>query len=254
MAEIQLKKQPRYRIKPEWPLGRKIKVLTYQYLIPLIAYPLIRALTLTYRWRVHVPRELLDLVASGGDFAVAIRHGDMTLIQSLGRHLGFSKRVVVMVALSQAGEVEARLLRMLGYCVVRGSEKQRGKDALEEMIHLVQQGAIPAFVVDGPSGPAGEVKPGVIRLAQRCRVPIVPVAFLPSSEWKLPTWDATRIPKPFSRCVWVSTVPIAIPAELDAEPFEAWTHHLSETLHALGRQEVSWEQAEGTHVVAQPPQ
>lgn len=253
MAEIQLKKQPRSRIKPEWPLARKIKVLTYQSLIPLIAYPLLRALTLTYRWRVHAPRELLDLMASGGGFAVAIWHRDMSLIQSLGRHLGFSERVAVMVALSQAGEVEARLLTMMGYRVVRGSEKRRGKEALEELIDLVRQGAIPAFVVDGPSGPPGVVKPGVIRLAQRCRIPIVPVAFLPSREWRLPTWDATRIPKPFSSCIWVSTVPIAIPAELDAEAFEVWTRRISQTLHALGKRDVSWERAEGTRVPAEAP-
>jgi hypothetical protein len=254
MAEIQLKQQPRSRVEPEWPLARKIKVSLYQTLIPLIAYPVIRALTLSYRWRASVPQQLLDLLASGRPFAVAIWHSDMLLMQSAGRHLGLSQKVVIMVALSQAGEVEARILGRLGYHVVRGSQKKRGSEALEEMVDLIDRGAIPAFVVDGPSGPPGKVKPGVIRLAQRCQVPIVPIAFTPRDEWRLPTWDSTRIPKPFSRCIGVSAMPIAIPAELDGDQFEAWTQRVAETLDNLKQQQVSWKQAIPTHLIPKPPQ
>jgi lysophospholipid acyltransferase (LPLAT)-like uncharacterized protein len=253
MAGIQLKKQPRSGIEPEWPFARRIKVVLYQGLIPLIAYPLIRALTLSYRWRAQVPQELLELLGSGRPFAVAIWHGDMLLMQSVGRHLGFNQKVAIMVALSQAGEVEARILKMLGYHVVRGSQKRRGSEALEEMVELIGQGVIAAFVVDGPSGPPETVKAGVIRLAQRCQIPIVPVAFAPRNEWKLPTWDSTRIPKPFSRRIWVSTVPIAVPAELDGDQFEACTRRIAETLQDLKQRPVAWEQALPSHLIPKPP-
>jgi lysophospholipid acyltransferase (LPLAT)-like uncharacterized protein len=253
MAGIQLKKQPRSGIEPEWPLARKIKVSLYQTLIPLIAHPLIRALTLSYRWRVRAPQELLDLLGSGRPFAVATWHGDMLLMQSVGRHLGLSHKVVIMVALSQAGEVEARILGMLGYRVVRGSQKRRGSEALEEMVDLIGRGAIAAFVVDGPSGPPGTVKPGVVRLAQRCQIPVVPFAFTRRKEWKLPTWDSTRIPKPFSRCIGVSTIPIAIPAELDGDRFEACSRRIAETLEDLKQQPVTWEQAIPTRLIPKPP-
>jgi len=252
MAEIRIQKQPHTRIKREWSLTRKIRVWLYQFVVPLLGFPLIRALSLSYRWRVHVPAELLDFLASGKPFAVAIWHGDMLLIQSLGRHLGFNGKVAVMVALSQAGEVEARILQMLGYHVVRGSEKKRGKRALDEMIDLIGQGAIPAFVVDGPSGPPGRVKPGVVRLAQRCRVPVLPIAFLRQSEWRLPTWDATRIPRPFSRCIGTSMKPIAIPEEIADDEFDAWADRIRRALHELQAQDVSWSQARGTRVIPRP--
>jgi lysophospholipid acyltransferase (LPLAT)-like uncharacterized protein len=243
MPQPMLREQPRNEIKSTWPLYERVGVWVYHTIIPWIVYFLVTLLTSTYRWRQVVSRELLELMSSGKPFAVAIWHSDMLLCQSLGKRLGWTNRTVIMVALNQAGEVETRILKRLGYHVVRGSEKRRGKEALEDMKDILNQGAIAAIVVDGPLGPAREVKAGVVELARFCRVPIVPLVFLPGNEWKVPTWDRTRIPKPFSRCVTTTTVPITVPPVLDESRFEEAKAEVKAVLMDLEKRTIPWREA-----------
>jgi lysophospholipid acyltransferase (LPLAT)-like uncharacterized protein/uncharacterized protein with HEPN domain len=243
MPRYVLREQPRNEVKSKWPLPKKIAIWAYHTIVPWIVYCVATLLASTYRWRQMVSKELLELMSSGKPFAVAIWHGDMLLSQSLGKRLGWNNRTVVMVALNQAGEVEARILKRLGYYVVRGSAKKRGKEALEDMKDILGQGAIAAMVVDGPLGPAREVKAGVVELARFCQVPIVPVAFLPGNEWIIPTWDRTRIPKPFSRCITTSTIPIRVPHNVGGSRFEKIREDIKEVLIDLEERKVTWHQA-----------
>ena len=243
MPQYVLREQPHNEIKSTWPLYERVGVWVYHTIVPWIVYLMVKLLTSTYRWRQMVSKELLDLMSSGRPFAVAIWHGDMLLSQSLGKRLGWTGRTVIMVALNQAGEVETRILKRLGYYVVRGSEKKRGKEALEDMKDILNQGAIAAMVVDGPIGPAREVKAGVIELARFCQVPIVPVSFMPGNEWILPTWDKTRIPKPFSRCITTSTIPVTVPSVLSEEEFEAAGADVKAVLEDLEKRNIGWDEA-----------
>jgi lysophospholipid acyltransferase (LPLAT)-like uncharacterized protein/uncharacterized protein with HEPN domain len=243
MSRLELREQPFNEIKPGWPLHKRIRIWAYHTIVPRIVYLLVSLLTSTYRWRQMVSKELLELMSSGKPFAVVVWHGDMLLSQSLGKRLGWNNRTAIMVALNQSGEVESRILKILGYHVVRGSAKKRGKEALEDMKDILDQGAIAAMVVDGPSGPAREVKAGVVELARYCRVPIVPVAFIPGSEWILPTWDRTRIPKPFSRCITTSTKPIYVPYTAVDSQFERIKADIRDTMIDLEERKLGWDQA-----------
>jgi lysophospholipid acyltransferase (LPLAT)-like uncharacterized protein len=243
MSRYVLREQPTNEIKRTWPWPKKVVIWAYHTIVPWIVHLMVMLLTSTYRWRQMASKELLELMSSGKPFAVAVWHGDMLLSQSLGKRLGWNKRSVVMVALNQAGEVEARILKQLGYYVVRGSAKKRGKEALEDMKDILRQGAIAAMVVDGPLGPAREVKAGVVELARFCRVPIVPVAFLPGNEWILPTWDRTRIPKPFSRCITTSTVPVRVPRTVGGDRFAEFQDEIKAIMTDLEQRDVTWDGA-----------
>jgi lysophospholipid acyltransferase (LPLAT)-like uncharacterized protein len=243
MPRFILREQPRNEIKSTWPLYEQVAVWIYHTIVPWIIYFFVTLLTSTYRWRQMVSKELLELMSTGKPFAVATWHSDMLLGQSLGKRLGWTGQFAVMVALNQAGEVETRILKRLGYNVVRGSEKKRGKEALEDMKDILNQGAIAGMVVDGPLGPAREVKAGVVELARFCQVPIVPITFMPGNEWILPTWDRTRIPKPFSRCVTVSSIPITVPPDLRESQFDAVRADIKAVLTDLEKQKIGWHQA-----------
>jgi lysophospholipid acyltransferase (LPLAT)-like uncharacterized protein/uncharacterized protein with HEPN domain len=242
-SDLTLREQPRYRIKRKWPLHKKIRIWLYHTVIPPLVYLFVGALTATYRWRQLVPKELLELMSSGKPFAVATWHSDMLLAQSLGKRIGWTGRIAIMVSLSQAGEVESRILDLLDYHVVRGSARKRGKEALDDMKDILNQGAIAAMVVDGPSGPAREVKAGVVELARYCRVPVVPVAFLPGNEWILPTWDRTRIPKPFSRCIAVNSRQINVSPETENDQFEKVMTDIRDVMIDLEDMKIGWDQA-----------
>jgi len=243
MPRLVLREQPFNEIKRRWPLHKRIRIWVYHTIVPWVVHAFVSLLTSTYRWRQMVSKELLELMSSGKPFAVVVWHGDMLLSQSLGKRLGWNNRTAIMVALNQSGEVESRILKLLGYHVVRGSAKKRGKEALADMKDILNQGAIAAMVVDGPSGPAREVKAGVVELARYCRVPIVPVAFLPGNEWILPTWDRTRIPKPFCRCITTSTKPIFVPHTMNDIRFERIMQDVRDTMIDLEERRIAWDQA-----------
>ncbi len=243
MGRFILREQPANEIKPRWSFPKRAAIWCYHTIVPWIVYLFVTLLTLTYRWRLLASKELLELMSSGKPFAAVIWHGDMLLSQSLGKRLGWNGRTVIMVALNQAGEVEARILKRMGYYVVRGSVKKRGKEALEDMKDILRQGGIAALVVDGPQGPVREVKAGVVELARFCRVPIVPIAFMPGNEWILPTWDRTRIPKPFSRCITASTVPMHIDRNISPEQFKQAQADIKTVMEDIERRMITWAQA-----------
>jgi lysophospholipid acyltransferase (LPLAT)-like uncharacterized protein len=51
---------------------------------------------------------------------------------------------------------------------------------------------------DGPRGPAYELGPGIIFLAQKSGAPVLPVNMEYSSCWRLKSWDRFILPRPFS--------------------------------------------------------
>jgi lysophospholipid acyltransferase (LPLAT)-like uncharacterized protein len=56
-----------------------------------------------------------------------------------------------------------------------------------------------AHILDGPRGPAGQVKLGIISLAQTTNAVIVPVFVKAEKAWYFNSWDKFMVPKPFSR-------------------------------------------------------
>lgn len=249
IKEISIKKQSRTRIRPAWPLRRKLRVWLYINVVPPIGYVLMRLLNATFRWRLHIHPEVAELIQSGQPLVGAFWHTDLIMVQAVACHLGLRKRGVVMISPSQTGELEARILKFFGYKVIRGSHKERGREALEEMMDALKQGAIAIFAVDGPRGPAGVVKPGALYLAKNGGAPLLCAGFLTSAEWRLKTWDATRIPKPFARCVFVVGEPVRIPKDAGQEVFDALPVEVAQAINSAEQAEISWEQAGSTQVL-----
>jgi len=87
------------------------------------------------------------------------------------------------------------------------------------------------------------VTAGVIELARCCQVPSVPVSFMPGNEWILPTGDRTRIPKPFSRCITTSTVPVSVSPVLTEEEFETARTDVKAVLEDLEKRNIGSDEA-----------
>ena len=82
---------------------------------------------------------------------------------------------------------------------VRGSSSRRGAAALLELTRTLAQGSDIAITPDGPRGPNYSIAPGVLFLAQRTGVGLVPFEIQISSRWHIgKKWDALWIPKPFA--------------------------------------------------------
>jgi lysophospholipid acyltransferase (LPLAT)-like uncharacterized protein len=73
------------------------------------------------------------------------------------------------------------------------------------------------FAVDGPRGPAREVKPGAILAAKTAGAPLVPIRISPSRAWVFSrAWDGYALPKPFATVEITRGAPI-LPEDGDTE-------------------------------------
>ncbi len=125
---------------------------------------------------------------------------------------------LTLTSRSRDGEFAARMVRRLGYFPFRGSPGKGGAAALKHMIAAFKECPGCGFVADGSQGPALVAQKGLLFLAMYSGAPIMPVSIGAQGCWRLPTWDKTVIPMPFSR-IAVSYGPL-IKVERNATPAE----------------------------------
>jgi lysophospholipid acyltransferase (LPLAT)-like uncharacterized protein len=116
----------------------------------------------------------------------------------------------VLVSPSRDGDMLTVWLKNLGYEVIRGSSRK------QNMIRKLKAGYSLGFGIDGPIGPIYKVKPGMTHMAQKFRIPIIPVGSAFSRRWVAEkAWDRYEIPKPFSKAVFYLGKPFYIEKEAD---------------------------------------
>jgi lysophospholipid acyltransferase (LPLAT)-like uncharacterized protein len=67
------------------------------------------------------------------------------------------------------------------------------------MIGHLKHSGLAAHVVDGPRGPSGVIKVGVVSLARATEAVVVPVYVTSDRAWYFKSWDRFMLPKPFAR-------------------------------------------------------
>lgn len=134
-------------------------------------------------------------------------------------------RPTTLASRSDIGEVITAILKLQRYDVFRGGSS-RGKKRRIPVLQLLvdhvrqRQEVMLALTVDGSTGPARVMKPGIVALSGETGAPIFAVHIACKPAIKLLTWDRTRIPVPFGRIVMVLEGPIRCDqALIDAEEF-----------------------------------
>ncbi len=145
---------------------------------------------------------------------------------------GKNRSTVVLTSASKDGTTLATAMGMFGLGAIRGSSSRRAVTALIGMKKALQGGKDVCVTPDGPRGPRHRVQPGVIKIAQATASDIIPIHIRYSSAWRLRTWDAFVIPKPFSRVTVVFDSPRTIPKDISVEEFEQHRIALEECLIA----------------------
>ncbi|MGL4393511.1 MAG: lysophospholipid acyltransferase family protein, partial [Fusobacteriaceae bacterium] len=112
----------------------------------------------------------------------------------------FIKKRATLVSPSKDGELIAVPMSRYGMNVVRGSTDKEAVRSLIKLIKMAKDGYTIGTPVDGPKGPALEVKQGMIYLAQKSGVAFLPLGIAYEKKWIFrKTWDKFQLPKPFSR-------------------------------------------------------
>ncbi len=182
--------------------------------------------------RIRVDREelLLNHLQRGGKAIVAFWH------QRFFGAIGYAKTFSALapsaiISKSRDGELISRVAVRLGVRPVRGSSSRGGKEALAAMVADLSNHPVAIHAVDGPQGPKGMVKAGVIRMAQLSQAAIYPLYISVERAWVTRSWDRFLIPKPFSRILIRWDDPILVPKTMDLEAFEAARLNLENRLN-----------------------
>jgi lysophospholipid acyltransferase (LPLAT)-like uncharacterized protein len=190
----------------------------------VLAAWLIRAWMATLRYRV-VNRDDAEHPADADRqrYIYAFWH------ESLLAPVRFRARVRVLISRHADGELIALAAQRLGFGVVRGSTTRGGGGALVELWDCSQASHL-VFTPDGPRGPRRRVQPGMIVLASRSGLPIVPVGVGYARAWRARSWDRFAVPRPFTRCVLVAGEAVRVPPGVDREGLEAFRRLTEERL------------------------
>ena len=181
-------------------------------------------------WRLRrVDTAEFDRRNAGGERCIyALWHCRMLPLIYAYRGLG----VAALVSRSRDGELIAGVIERIGYVAARGSSSRGGQQGFSELVRFAEQGRSLTLTPDGPRGPREILKPGLVRLASRTGLPVLPVASASRRAWVLRSWDGFRVPRPFA-LVWISYGdPVHVPADLDEESVEVWRRRLEEALKA----------------------
>jgi lysophospholipid acyltransferase (LPLAT)-like uncharacterized protein len=187
-------------------------------MIPAI-YAIIRLYFCLIRIRSFNEDKIIGHLHRGGKAIAAFWHQRIPLVLTYARRFG-EFAPLVMISQSRDGDIIAEVCRLLNFRPVRGSSSRGGREALAAMVaeFATQRAAVHA--VDGPRGPRGTIKSGLIRMAQLSGAPIVPVTISVNRAWILKSWDRCLIPKPFSTIFvhWDELLPV--PDTIDDIAFE----------------------------------
>ncbi|NOY87328.1 MAG: hypothetical protein GXP52_08520 [Deltaproteobacteria bacterium] len=182
-------------------------------------------------WRVHIEgRENLDrLYADEKRFLLCFWHGKYVPIFPL---LEGCKACVVS-SRSVRGSVIAEIGRNFGYQSTQMPDRP-SRDSLRLMREVLSEARAWGIAVDGPLGPRGRVKSGVIRMASALEFDLLPVSL--DSRRKMVfnrRWDRMEIPLPFTTVCLVFGEPIKVPPELRFGQVKNLADKLAEAISQL---------------------
>ena len=133
------------------------------------------------------------------NYLAALWHNRLLLISFVLKRFLPQRPGAGLISASRDGDLIADLTRRFGFGVVRGSSSRLGVSALRELENVLASGHDVLITPDGPRGPAYELGAGIVFLAQKTGVAIVPINMEFSRCWRVNSWDGFILPRPFAK-------------------------------------------------------
>ncbi|MDH5637894.1 MAG: lysophospholipid acyltransferase family protein [Nitrospinota bacterium] len=210
---------------------RPLKRFLLAHLAAPAARALIWLLCVTIRLKVEGAANEDALDREGKPGIICCWHGRLLFLPYYYRHVRRKNAVMdVLASSSHDGEFVARVSRLFGFGVIRGSSYKNSRTALRAMARSVAQGRWPGIIADGSRGPAFVAQPGSVMLAKITGAPVIPVTVAFDRYWTLNSWDRMQIPKPFTRGVVIHGNPVVFPSGGGREELDTKRKELNRTL------------------------
>ena len=138
-----------------------------------------------------------------------------------------------LISASHDGDLLTDAIHRFGFDVVRGSTSRLGASALLQLSQVLEGGGDVVITPDGPRGPAYELGPGLVFLAQKTGAPILPINLEYSSCWRFNNWDRFILPRPFSLVRVTFAEPHRVADTNSPEEFESERQRLQDRMMSL---------------------
>jgi len=197
----------------------------------------VRMLGSTWRFEALDHPEFTALRAAGGRVIYCLWHSGLLPLAYWHRDEGIG----VLVSTHRDGELIARIIESLGLATARGSSTRGGDTGVRQLLRHARRGHDLAVTPDGPRGPAEVVKDGVIYVAARVGLPVVPLVAAADRAWVGRSWDRFRVPLPFARVAVAHGAPLQVPeSAATGEAAEAARLALQAAMHETGVRARAW--------------
>jgi lysophospholipid acyltransferase (LPLAT)-like uncharacterized protein len=163
----------------------------------------------------------------------ALWHNRLLVLPLILRRFFPQRHGAALISASRDGDLLADAVRRFGYDVVRGSSSRLGASAILQLTQVLAAGGDVVITPDGPRGPAYELGPGIIFLAQKSGAPVVPINLEYSRCWRLGSWDRFIVPRPFAKVRVLINGPHNVKSTTTPEEFEGERLVLQKAMMAL---------------------
>ncbi len=164
-----------------------------------------------------------------GSFIFAFPHNRLGMLAYSHR----DRSLQILNSSSRDGLLMSSMCEALGMDSVLGSSSRGAASALRDLARRGTKGLDLALTVDGPRGPRGRVKPGIVALAALTGSPVIPVSAAAAPRKVLSTWDQTVLPFPFSKVLVRFGEPLWLDRKADEARREEFRLEIEAALQTL---------------------
>jgi len=150
----------------------------------------------------------------------ALWHNRLLVFPLILRRFFPQRHGAALISASRDGDLLADAVQRFGYDVVRGSSSRLGASAILQLTQVLAAGGDVVITPDGPRGPAYELGPGIIFLAQKSGAAVLPMNLEYSRCWRLGSWDRFIVPRPFAKVRVLINGPHNVKSTTTPEEFE----------------------------------
>jgi hypothetical protein len=131
------------------------------------------------------------------------------------------------------GDLLARLARLMGYSIIRGSTFKKPVSSARSLIKVLKRGERVIIIADGSRGPRLKAQTGSIQIAGITNSPLIPMAYNVTRKIELNTWDRFVLPLPFTDCTINFGNRITVPHRANEQIIQEKQKELEKSLNLL---------------------
>jgi len=197
-----------------------------------VGFRILQLWALTLRYKIEDRAGVVGKVTAQ-NYIASLWHNRLLIFPFVLRRFFPDRHGAALISASRDGELLADAIKRFDYDVVRGSSSRLGASAILQLSQTLASGRDVVITPDGPRGPAYELGPGIVFLAQKSGASVVPVNIEYSSCWRLKSWDRFILPRPFAKVHVIIGSPHHVELSDTPEQFEAERQRLQQAMMAL---------------------